>query len=147
MVTLTANAASHWAFDHWTGDATGSQNPLNVTMNGPRSVQAVFVQTAYPLTISTPGGGGVTANGQIISPATFYPTGSVVSIAATASNGWSFLGWQGNASGTNNPLSVTMNQTNNIKAVFGTVVATNSLGGGIVLSQPNPIPFGTILTV
>ena len=147
VVTLTATAALHWAFDHWTGDATGSQNPFSVTMNGPRSVQAVFVQNAFPLTLTTPGGGSVTANGSVISPATFYPTGSVVSIAATASNGWSFLGWQGNASGTNNPLNVIMNQTNIIQAIFGTVVATNFLGGGIVMSLPNPVPYGTSLTV
>jgi hypothetical protein len=147
VVTLTANAALHWAFDHWTGDATGSQNPLSVTMNGPRSLQAVFVQTAYPLTLTTPGGGGMTANGQVVAPATYYPTGSVVTVAVTASNGWSFLGWQGSATGINNPLSVTMNQTNNLQAIFGTVAATNSSGGGIILSQPNPIPYGTKLTV
>jgi hypothetical protein len=147
VVTLTATAAQYWAFDYWTGDATGSQNPVNVTMNGPLSVQAVFVQTAYPLTASTPGGGSVTANGQVISPDTYYPTGSVVTLGATASNGWSFVGWQGDASGTNNPLNVTISQTNNIEAIFGTLVATNAVGGGsIVLSQPNPIPFGTTLT-
>jgi hypothetical protein len=148
IVTLTATAAQYWAFDHWTGDATGSINPTTVTMNGPRSVQAVFVQTAYPLTVSTPGGGSVTANGQVISPATYYPIGSVVSLAATAESGWSFLGWQGDASGANNPLSVTMNQTNNIQADFGTAVAMNPVGGGrIVLSQANPVPYGTKLTV
>jgi hypothetical protein len=39
-----------------------------------------------------------------------------------------------------------MSQTNNIEAIFGTVVGTNATGGGsIVLSQPNPIPFGTTL--
>ena len=86
-------------------------------------------------------------NGQVISPATFYPIDSVVTLSAIASNGWSFLGWQGDASGTNNPLSVTMNQTNNVQAVFGTVVGTNTAGGGgIVFSQPNPIPYGTVLT-
>ena len=147
VVTLTANAAAHWAFDHWAGDATGSQNPLSLTMNGPRSVQAVFIKTAYPLTVSTPGGGSVTVNGLVISPATYYPIGSTVTLAAVASSGWSFLGWQGDASGTNSPLSVTMNQTNNIQAIFGTVVPTNAVGGGsIVLSLPNPIPFGTTLT-
>ena len=144
VVVLTANAATNWAFDHWTGDVTGSQNPVSLTMNGPRSVQAVFVQTAYPLTATTPGGGTVSVNGQVISPATFYPIGSVVTLSATASNGWSFLGWQGDASGTNNPLSLTMSQTNNVQGIFGTVVGTNTAGGGgIVLSQPNPIPFGT----
>ena len=59
VVILTANAAANWFFDHWTGDVTGSQNPVSLTMNGPRSVQAVFVQTAYPLTVTTPGGGSV----------------------------------------------------------------------------------------
>ena len=89
----------------------------------------------------------MSVNGQVIAPATFYPIGSVVTLSATASNGWSFLGWQGDATGTNNPLSLTMNQTNNVQAIFGTVVDTNAAGGGsIVLSQPNPIPYGTTLT-
>ena len=145
VVTLTATPAANWLFDHWTGDATGSVNPLNVTMNGPRTVQGVFVQT-YPVTVSTPGGGNVTVNGQAIAPATFYPVGTVLTLTATASSGWSFLRWQGDATGTSNPLNVTVNQTNNIQAIFGTVVATNPLGAGsIVLSQPNPVPFGAAI--
>jgi hypothetical protein len=147
VVVLTATAAPHWAFDHWTGDVTGSENPASVTMNGPRSVQAVFVQTDYPLTATTAGGGSVTVNGEVISPATFYPIGTVVTLSATASDGWSFLGWQGDASGTNNSLSVTMNQPNNIQAIFATVVGTNTAGGGgIVLNQPNPVPYGATIT-
>ena len=147
VVTLTANAAPRFVFDHWAGDAAGSQNPLSVTMIAPRNIQAVFVQTAFPLTVSSPGGGSVTANGQVIAPATYYPTGSVVTLSAAANSGWSFLGWQGNASGTTNPLSITMNQTNNIQAIFGTAVSTNALGGSVVLSLPNPVPFGTVLSV
>ena len=147
VVMLTATAAQYWVFDHWIGDTTGNQNPVSVTINGPRSVQAVFVPTAYPLTASTPGGGTVTVNGQATAPATYYATGSVVTLAATASDGWSFLGWQGDASGTNSPLSITINQTQNIQALFGTVVGTNTAGGGgIVLNQPNPVPYGTVLT-
>jgi glucose/arabinose dehydrogenase len=118
-VTLTAYALPYSLFDHWTGDASGNQNPLSVTMNGPRSVQAVFVPTAYPLTVSTPVGGNVTANGQSISGPTFYTVDSMVTLSATASNGWYFAGWQGDASGTNNPLILTMSQTNNIQAIFG----------------------------
>jgi hypothetical protein len=147
VVMLTANAAQYWVFDHWQGDAAGNSNPLSATMNSPLNIQAVFVSTAYPLTVGTPGGGGVTANGQVISPATYYPTGSMVNVAATASNGWSFVGWQGTVGGTNNPLNVTMNQTNNIQAIFGTEVGVNAVGGGsVVLSRPNPIPFGTTIT-
>ncbi len=73
VVVLTANAAAGWAFDHWTGDVTGSQNPVSLTMDRPRSVQAVFVQTAYPLTATTPGGGTVTVNGQVIPPGHLFP--------------------------------------------------------------------------
>ncbi len=146
VVTLTADAATNWAFADWTGAVTGSQNPTSVTMTGPLAVQAVFVPTAYPLTAGTAGGGSVTANGQAIPSNTYYPASNVVTIAATASNGWSFLGWAGTASGTNNPLSATINQTNNIQAVFGTVVATNPVGGGsIVLNLPNPVAYGTTL--
>jgi hypothetical protein len=147
VVVLTAVPAANWAFDHWTGDATGTQNPVSVTMNGPRNVQAVFVQTAYPLTVGTPGGGSVTVNGQAISPNTFYPIGTTVTIAAVTNNGWSFLNWSGDASGTSNPLSLVVSQTNNIQAVFGTVVSTNVSGKGSVDLEPtNPVPFGTLLT-
>ena len=146
VVTLTANGSLDWPFDHWTGDASGSLNPLSVTMNGPRNVQAVFIRN-YPITVSTLGGGSITVNGSVIAPATYYPTGTLVTLAATPIIGWSFLGWQGDASGTNNPLNVAMNQTNNIQAIFGTVVGTNPLGAGsVILSLPNPVAFGTTLT-
>ena len=146
VVTLTATPAQNWLFAYWTNNATGSQNPLSLTMDGPQSAQAVFIPT-YPVTASTLGGGSVTVNGQVIAPATYYPAGSTLTLAATPNSGWSFLGWQGNASGVNNPLSVTVNGTNNIQAIFGTVVATNAVGSGeIVLNLPNPVPYGTTIT-
>jgi len=147
VVMLTATAAQYWAFDHWQGEATGTSNPLSVTMNSPLNIQAVFIATEYPLTVGTPGGGSVTANGQTNPPMTYYPVGSMVTVAATTNNGWNFMGWQGTADGTNNPLNITMNQANNIQAIFGTLVGINTVGGGsVILSRPNPIPFGTTIT-
>jgi prolyl-tRNA editing enzyme YbaK/EbsC (Cys-tRNA(Pro) deacylase) len=147
VVTLTATAATNWVFNQWTGGISATNNPYNLTINGSLNVQAVFTPTAYPLTVSTAGGGSVMVNGQTIAAATYFPTNSTVSITATASNGWSFLNWQGDASGTNNPLNVTISQTNNIQAVFGTVVNTNVIGGGgVVLNVTNPVPYGTLLT-
>jgi hypothetical protein len=148
VVTLTAVAATNWAFDHWSGALSGSENPAAVTMNGPRSVQAVFVPAAYPLTLSTPGGGSVTANGQSIAAATYYPTSSIVSLSATPSNGWSFLRWQGTVSGTANPLNISMNQAQDVQAIFGTVVSTNIGGSGSVgMSTTNPVPYGAVVTL
>ena len=98
VVTLTALPAKGWTFDHWSGDLSGNANPADLTMNGQRNVTAVFAQTTVPLTVSTPGGGVVMANGQVLSSQTYYPTGSVVSLTATPHGGWSFLGWQGTTS-------------------------------------------------
>ena len=103
VVTLSATPAANWLFDHWTGDLSGANNPATLVMNGPRSVGAVFLPTSYPLTVSSPGGGSVTVNGSTIASNTFYPSGSVVTLAANASNGWSFIQWQGTVSDTANP--------------------------------------------
>lgn len=35
VVTLTAAAALGFAFSHWTGDATGNANPVNITISEP----------------------------------------------------------------------------------------------------------------
>ena len=48
-VTLTATAAAGYTFDHWAGGAAGESNPLQVTVNGPLVIQAVFVGEADEL--------------------------------------------------------------------------------------------------
>jgi hypothetical protein len=69
-----------------------------------------------------------------------------VSVSATASNGWTFLRWTGDASGTNNPLSLTVNAAKNLAAVFGTTVGTSVIGSGVIeLNATNPIPYGTVV--
>ena len=55
LVMVTATPGAHWAFNHWSGDASGSQNPLSVTVNSQLNIQAVFTQTAYFLDRHFPG--------------------------------------------------------------------------------------------
>ena len=43
MVTLTATANSGYSFSTWSGDLTGSVNPAQITMDGNKSVTAVFL--------------------------------------------------------------------------------------------------------
>lgn len=148
VVTLTALASANWAFAHWSGDLSGSASPASLSLNGPRTVQAVFVPTAYPLTLSTPGGGSVTAAGESITTGTYYPTGTVVALEATAASGWTFLRWDGTASSTSNPFNIAMNQIQTVEAIFGTVVTSNIAGSGtIMMSAPNPVPYATALTL
>lgn len=43
IVTLTAIPNSGYAFDHWSGDLTGNQNPDTIIMDGNKSVTATFI--------------------------------------------------------------------------------------------------------
>ena len=43
-VTLTATPATGMVFTGWSGDATGTTNPLKVTMNANRTINALFMQ-------------------------------------------------------------------------------------------------------
>lgn len=47
-VTLTATAASGHAFDNWSGNASGTTNPLTVEMDGDKTITAGFVQITAP---------------------------------------------------------------------------------------------------
>ena len=146
MVVLTATAAIGCAFDRWTGDLTGTRpgEPADGRFaERPSGVCA----NHYPLMATTPGGGSVSVMGKCCLIPLSTPSEARVTLAATASNGWSFLGWQGDVSSTNNPTNMTMDKTNQVQGIFGTVVGTNTTGGGsIMLSRPNPIPYGTVLT-
>jgi hypothetical protein len=52
-------------------------------------------------------------------PKVWYNLGQMVQLTAAPSNNYVFLGWSGDASGTANPLSITMNGHMNIIPVFG----------------------------
>jgi uncharacterized repeat protein (TIGR02543 family) len=41
-VTLTAVPGANWTFQGWSGDVSGVQNPVNVTMDGNKAVTATF---------------------------------------------------------------------------------------------------------
>ena len=117
VVTLTATAASGYSFTGWQGDATGSTNPTTVTMNADKTVTANFASTTqYTLTVaaSPSNGGSVTKNPN----QTQYASGTVVTLTATAASGYTFTGWSGDASGTTNPTTVTMNANKTVTAVF-----------------------------
>ncbi|AFK05956.1 hypothetical protein Theba_0222 [Mesotoga prima MesG1.Ag.4.2] len=52
VVQLTANPDSGWNFDSWSGDLTGSTNPVNITMDGNKSITANFSEITYSITFS-----------------------------------------------------------------------------------------------
>lgn len=84
--------------------------------------------TSFSLTVTTNGSGAITAN-----PAGgSYSSNTVVTLTATPNANYAFNGWSGDATGTNNPISVTM--TNN-KAITGNFAfVTNGVASSINLA-------------
>ncbi len=151
-VTLTANPANGYVFSGWSGDASGSNNPLTVTMNGNKNITATFTQqqtTTYTLTTTTSGQGSISRSPNNTS----YASGASVTLTANPANGYVFSGWSGDASGSTNPLTVTMNGNKNITATFTQqqsntyTLTTNTTGQGAISRSPNNASYASGATV
>ncbi|WP_169513365.1 carbohydrate-binding protein [Flexithrix dorotheae] len=59
-----------------------------------------------------------------------YSEGDVVELTATPNTGFDFENWTGDANGTNNPVSVTMNSHKNVTANFIAIVSGQTPYGG-----------------
>ena len=132
-VTLTPNPITGWHFVSWGGDTSGTTSPLPVVMWKNKTISATFAINTYPLTVTSLGDGSVTKNPNLAS----YTHGTVVQLTATPSGGQSFVGWAGDATGSTNPLSVTMTSAKNISAIFTVGLTTNIVGGGSIAKSPN----------
>jgi hypothetical protein len=139
VVKLKATPNSGSTFSEWSGDVTGTKDTVSVIMNGNKSVSAKF-DTLYALAVTKTGNGTVTLN-----PAGgAYIAGKVVLINAIADEGWVFDKWTGYASGTANPLMVTI-PSNSVTINAGFVRRTYTVSkftsggqGSVTLSPSGP---------
>lgn len=98
----------------------------------PGPAVAVQIVPFYSVSLTTPGGGSAA-----VSPAqASYPSNSVVMLTATPDAGWTFLRWEGDATSTNHPLTLTVNAAQTVRAIFGTPVVRSAVGGGAVEFEP-----------
>jgi hypothetical protein len=105
-------------FAGWSGSVEGNANPVTMIVRDANPVVFGFFD-ALPvgraaLTLIPEGYGEVS----VMPQANTYTTGQTVTNVAIPNDGQEFLGWSGDASGTNNPLVVTMNQSKVITASF-----------------------------
>ena len=114
-VIVTANAATGYAFDHWSGDLVGSTNPNSILMNTNKTITAHFV-AEYTLTVATDpcGAGAVILN----PPGGVYSETMVVSVTAQAGAGYVFDYWSGDLAGSTNPETIIMDSEKTITAHF-----------------------------
>jgi uncharacterized repeat protein (TIGR02543 family) len=130
VVELTATANAGYTFASWTGGATGTTNPVTITMDANKSVTANFTANTYTLTTTT-------TNGTVTkSPSkTSYTYGEVVTLTATANAGYAFGSWTGDATGTTNPVTVTMNANKSVTANFTQLTLANGLTAHWLLDE------------
>ncbi|CAN5220832.1 hypothetical protein BH09BAC2_BH09BAC2_10300 [soil metagenome] len=123
-VTVTANPNSGYSFVNWTenGIIVSTSAAYTFMLTGNRTLVANFAINMYTLTVtSNPlAGGTVTKNPN--QPT--YSAGQTVQLTAVPNSGYTFTGWSGDASGSVNPLTITMNGNKNITANFS---ATSSV--------------------
>lgn len=133
LVTVTAMPAEGYGFIRWTGDATGSANPLTVVMDTNKNITAVFASTI--LTLTGQGAGTISS----IPDQPFYAVGQPVTLNATAGRWHVFSHWLDG--GTNNPRTVTIGESNAYTAVFtpATLLDTVTIGD-ISRSAPVGMP-------
>ncbi len=132
-VTLIANPMFSMAFMGWSGGATGSANPLLLTLNANTTVTANFSNN-HTLATAVSGQGTVTANPLKAT----YANGEVVSLSATAAPGWAFVNWTGDLGGSLSPTNLVMDGNKSITAIFvPTFTLTTAVNGqGSVSALP-----------
>ena len=113
-VTVRATPATGYAFSGWSGDAAGTTNPITITLDSDKSVTANFDRQFYILSISA-GEGGTTdprLGNHNADP------GIEVIIEAIPDSGYEFNEWSGDATGADNPITITIDSDISVGANF-----------------------------
>lgn len=137
-VTLTATPDNGWTFAGWSGDASGTNPTITVTMDRAKNIVANFQSgTQYTLTVNTVGNGTVEKDPDQIS----YGQGQVVTLTAVPDLGYQFSGWSGALTGSTNPATITMNSDKTVTATFTQApprtLEINVNGQGAVTQNPD----------
>ncbi|MCX7956272.1 MAG: InlB B-repeat-containing protein, partial [Endomicrobia bacterium] len=115
-VTIKAIPNEGFAFEGWSGNLTGSQNPTTITITGNLRITAKFSRSRYILkiTIYPPHTGIVNKKPNYL---WYYPN-TQVELQAVHLQGYRFVGWSGDVESSSNPITITMDSDKNITATF-----------------------------
>lgn len=119
VLKLTAEPIPGWRLSEWSGDASGTENEVEVEVDGPVEVTATFVRIDYELIINIEGDGKVTQD--FVLPqmtTTEYPFETSVQLTAVPDEGWDFEEWSGDVSGSDENITIEMDGDKEITANF-----------------------------
>ena len=104
-----------------------------------------FLPTAYTLTVNTQENGGNCVTKDPDQPS--YASGTSVVLTANPQDGWSFEGWSGDLTGSNNPATISIDTNKVVNASFVPANFTQKVQVTFTQFGLNGSATGTILTV
>jgi uncharacterized repeat protein (TIGR02543 family) len=116
-VTASASAVGNYSFSAWTGASTSTTSPVSIVMTGDKTLGATFVADNSPVKLVVNATNGTVTMSPSM-PAAGYARGTAVTLTATASSGYDFVGWSGDATGSTNPVTITMDAAKTVTAGF-----------------------------
>jgi hypothetical protein len=131
-LSVLGPSGTQYAFDYWSGDASGSTSPSNaITMSGPMNAVANW-KIQYYLTVSS-AYGTIGGQGWYDSGSTAYASVSPLTVSGGSGVQYVFTQWTGDASGSTSPsspivMSGPMNAVANWKTQYYLTLATDPLG-------------------
>ena len=144
-VLLTAEPAEDYQFAAWSGDVESSENAVEATIDSAKVVTATFTPDCFGLTtvVSPPGSGSLGIDPPPDCAGDMYTAGTQVRLTAGPAGGKVFSTWSGDAAGSTNPLTVTLDTDLSIAANFVDWchlldVSINPTGTGSVDAFPPP---------
>ncbi|SNR16806.1 InlB B-repeat-containing protein [Tenacibaculum jejuense] len=134
-LVLTAVPDTDYQFDGWSGDASGTTNPLTITANSNKNITALFSKIQTTLT-TTSVNGTITVDKAPVNGS--YDINTELVLTAIPDENYQFDGWSGDVSEVTNPLILTMDTDKNITALFSkiqTTLTTTSVNGTITVDK------------
>lgn len=133
-LVLLAEPDPGWAFDRWAGGLAGQSNPILLYVEGDLSGTAVFRPVDYTVAPRTVGAGFVGLEPE----RRYYRFGDLVTARATPARGWRFDHWEDAAAGEVNPMTLRVDGSRILTAVFHPLSAPPPEEAPP--PAPNPVP-------
>ena len=130
-VTLNASPVDGYIFSHWSGDATGTQNPITVIIDQNETINANFIQNnpAYTLNVFTSPQEGGSVNLDPLPVNGKYAETTLVTLTANPASGYTFSQWDGPVSNPNSfTTTIVMNSDKSVTVTFIPRICEISLG-------------------
>ena len=137
-LTLTATAADGYEFTSWSGDASGTDNPLTVSLTSNTNITANFERIQYTLTVNIVGQGQVNqvlGDNSITSTTVEYNQGDRVTLQTNPGDNWTFSRWQGDATGYEDNFEILVDESKTVTATFDFEVIDDLIGAWDIASD------------